>query len=127
MSESQCATHLAYERAQQLQRVVVRLADHTKLMPGRAAVAQFERNDRHTLSEQPEAEPKRVLDITPVGRAHRFEDHVLELRKTKTNGCGLVEASASERPGQTLHRPLVHDSLGECGLTAGVAGDGLHG
>ncbi len=112
---------------QQLQRVVVRLPDHLKLIPGRAAIAQLERVDRHAGPEQPGAKPELVLGAAPVDHAHGFEDHVLEPLQTEAAGGRLVEASAAELPVAALHRPVVHDIVGGRGLTAGVAGDWLHG
>jgi Fe-Mn family superoxide dismutase len=127
MRESQGPAHLANELAQQLQRVVVRLADHLKPIPGRAAIAQLERVDRHTGPEQSGAKPELVLDATPVDHAHGLEDHVLKPMQTEAAGGGLVEASAAKLPVAALRRPVVHDIVAERGLTAGVAGDWLHG
>jgi hypothetical protein len=68
-----------------------------------------------------------VFGATPVDHAHRFEYHVLEPLQPEAAGCGLVETSAAELPVATVHRTIVHDIVAERGLSAGVAGDGLHG
>jgi hypothetical protein len=112
VGESQGSAHLANELAQQLQRVVVRRADHLKLIPGRAAIAQLERVDGHARPEQPSAELELVLGAALVDHAHGFEDHVLEPLQTETAGGRLVEASAAKLPVATLHRPVVHDIVG---------------
>ena len=127
MHESQCSAHLADQLAQQFQRVVVRLPNHLKPIPGRAAIAQLERVDRHTGPEQSGAKPELVLDATPVDHAHGLEDHVLKPMQTEAAGGGVVEASAAKLPVAALRRPVVHDIVAERGLTAGVAGDWLHG
>jgi hypothetical protein len=68
-----------------------------------------------------------VRDATSVDHAHGFEAHVFVPLQTEAAGGGLVEASSAELSVVTLHRPIVDDVVGGRGLTAGVAGDGLHG
>ena len=51
--------------------VVIRLPDHLKRIPGRAALSQFERVDGHAEPEQPGAKLELVLGISLLVRLTR--------------------------------------------------------
>ncbi|MBK7264135.1 MAG: hypothetical protein IPI03_20755 [Rubrivivax sp.] len=108
VGESQSPAHLANELAQQLQWVVVRLADHPKLIPGRAAIAQLERVDGHASPEQPGSELEVVLRATPVDHAHGFEHHVLE--SPAARGGWLRPRGNIGRKAASIHPPSTRSS-----------------